>query len=345
MSISITPLFIAFVTTFIALNIFRPFAISINLVDEPSNRKMHNGSVPLIGGIAMYFGMIVAILTSSLDVNLYSYFIVSSLILIVVGVLDDHHNISVWMRFLCQAIAALIAVTIANVSVESFGNLLGRGEIELHSWQIVISVIAIITAINAVNMADGIHGLAGGNSLITFLSIIYLCIYSGNTEYLYLAMLFCAVLPAFLIENLCIFRPEIKRVFMGDAGSMLLGLGISWLLIDLSQGEGKVFSPVTALWLFALPLIEIVSTILRRLSSGVSPFKPDRYHFHHVIVDMGLTNKYALILILLYSSSMALIGVMGEIFFISEWKMFAGFLFVFLMHFLICRRASNFIMK
>ncbi len=338
-------LFIASFSTFFVIFLLRPFAINIGLVDRPNHRKTHEGSVPLIGGIAMYIGVVVGILISSYDLNHYKYFILASFIIIIVGVLDDHRNISVGLRFILQGLVALIIVSAGGVVIESLGNYLGIGEITLNEWSYFITVIAIVAAMNAVNMADGIHGLAGGNSLITFLAIIYLSIrYKYNLdvisyEDIFIPLLFCAVLPIFLIHNLCLGLSESRRIFMGDSGSMLIGLTIVWLLIDQSQGEGRAFAPVTALWLFAVPLIEMSTAILRRIVSGKSPFKPDTLHTHHLLLRFGIRENNTLLLMLIISLSTAVIGILGEIYDVAEWLMFVGFMLFFLIYIIVYRIA------
>ena len=327
MDIPLLPVTIALITTFIVIYLVRDFAISIDLVDKPYGRKKHAGSVPLIGGIAMYIGVIVSILAAKIDLNQYNYFLLGSLLIVIIGVLDDHRNISVSLRIFFQVLVAIIIVTAGGVIIGALGDLLGVGDIVLNQWAYFITVIAIIAGMNAVNMTDGIHGLAGGNSLITFLAIVFL---SKDLDWHFqtsvlISLLFCAVLPVFLIHNLT----KGKRVFMGDAGSMFIGLSIAWVLIDLSQGENRVFAPVTALWLFALPLIEMVSSILRRLTSGKSPFQPDLNHTHHILLRLGIREKYTLLLILLVSLLMAVIGILGELYGVSERAMFFGFLLVF----------------
>jgi UDP-GlcNAc:undecaprenyl-phosphate GlcNAc-1-phosphate transferase len=250
-----------------------------------------------------------------------------------VGVLDDHQNISVPLRLLLQVLVAIIVVTVGGTAIESYGNLFGRGEVILNEWANLVTILAIIAGMNAVNMADGIHGLAGGNSLITCIAIVYLSIGSVFFhETLFIAFLLCSVLPVFLIHNLCLGISESKRVFMGDAGSMFIGLTIALLLIDLSQGEGRAFAPVTALWLFAVPLIEMVTVILRRLTSGMSPFMPDLYHSHHLLLRLGIKEKNTLIIMLLISLFMAVIGILGELYGVTEWIMFIGFLLVFVIY-------------
>jgi UDP-GlcNAc:undecaprenyl-phosphate/decaprenyl-phosphate GlcNAc-1-phosphate transferase len=329
MNIPLLPILIASLTTFVAISLLRPFAISINLVDQPDRRKLHTGSIPLIGGIAMFLGVIVSALTSSIDLNQFNYFLLTSLIIVIIGAIDDHRNISVSLRIFFQVLVAIIIVTVGGVLIESFGNLLGNGDIILNEWAYFLSIIAIITGMNAVNMTDGIHGLAGGNSLITFLAIIFLSKDSISQISILISFLFCAVLPVFLIHNLCLGLSSSKRIFMGDAGSLFIGLAIVWSLIELSQGEDRAFAPVIALWLFAMPLIEMVLAILRRLTSGKSPFKPDLGHTHHILTRLGIREKYTLLLVLLASLIMAVIGILGELYGVPERLMFFGFVLVF----------------
>jgi UDP-GlcNAc:undecaprenyl-phosphate GlcNAc-1-phosphate transferase len=328
----ILPILIASLTTFIAIVLLRPFAISINLLDLPNDRKLHTGSVPLIGGIAMFFAIVISILVLPHDLNEFNYFLLASLILLVIGVLDDHSNISVSPRLFFQALVALIIVTLGTINITSFGSLFGNGEILLNGWTYFISVIAIMAGINAVNMGDGIHGLAGGNSLITFSAILFLSVGSMSNQYLWIALLFCSVLPVFLIHNLCLGMHKSKRIFMGDAGSMFIGMSITWLLIDLSQGEFQVFNPVTALWLFAAPLIDMASSFIRRLVSGNSPFKADLFHMHHLLLHLGIKERNALLIILSFSLLMAVVGILGERYEATEWAMFSGFLTVFVVY-------------
>jgi UDP-GlcNAc:undecaprenyl-phosphate GlcNAc-1-phosphate transferase len=329
MNIYLLPMLIALITTYIIILLIRPLAVRINLTDQPSKRKLHSGSIPIIGGIAMFFGVLTAILVSPYDLNEFNYFLLSILIIVSIGILDDNKEITVPIRIFFQTLVAIVVVFLGELNILSLGNLFGRGEILLNGWVYLVTMVAIIVGINSVNMSDGLHGLAGGNSLVSFLAIVFLSINSSSHESLLISLLFCAVLPVFLINNLCIGISSNKRIFMGDAGSMFIGLSLAWVLIDLSQGEGGSFSPVIALWLFAFPLIEIVSTILRRLNSGMSPFKPDSSHTHHILLKLGYSNKKTLIIILIFSSIMAGIGIIGESYLIAENLMFLGFLLVF----------------
>ena len=343
MNIPLLPMCVASIATFIAILLLRPFAISIDLVDRPNSRKKHSGSIPLIGGISMFLGITITISVLSFDLNQYDFFFLASLIIVMIGVLDDHLNISVTYRLVFQILAAIIIVTVGDSSLESLGNLLGSGDIFLNKWAQFIAVIAIVAGMNAINMSDGIHGLAGGTSLVTFLAILYLSIGGVFDKYILIVFLFCAVLPIFLIHNLCIGISEKNRIFMGDAGSMFIGLVISWLLINLSQGEDRIFSPVTALWLFAFPIIEISTTTFRRISSKKSIFMPDLNHAHHILIRLGFGQKSTLIILILFSLFLSVIGILGELYRADERVMFLGFILIFLMYIFSCKLALRYL--
>jgi len=328
-----TAIIFAVVITFIAISVLRPFALSINLTDSPNKRKKHKGLIPLIGGLGMFFGFLISVIITPIDLIHIKFFLLSSFIIVIVGALDDHHDMAVRYRFFFQIMAALIISLLAGVNIESLGNIFSpREEFILNSGSLIVTVVAIIVAINALNMSDGIHGLAGCTSLCTFLSLAYFSHISSNQDGLIIASLMCAVILPFLFYNLNIGNLLEKRIFMGDAGSMFLGLGIVWLLIDLSQGEIRSFSPVIALWLFAFPLMDAISTVLRRIILGQSPLRPDLSHLHHILIHLGVSSKRALIVIILFSLSMILIGVIGELNKILEWKMFVGFIVVFVIY-------------
>ena len=322
------------ISTYVAIYVLRPLAFKINLLDIPNGRKNHVGHVPLIGGIAMYIGVVVSLLITSNELSKFYYFIMATGIILILGILDDFRHASVSVRLLIQALVAIFIVAVVNINIESFGNLFGSGEIFLNEWSYLVSVIAIVAAINAINMSDGIHGLAGITSLVTFTAIFYLSIGSASQETVLIVSLFCLAIPVFLVNNLCFGIDKSKRIFMGDAGSMLLGLVIVWVLISLSQGVGeRSFAPVTALWLFAFPLIEMSTAITRRLVLGKSPFKPDLSHSHHVLIRLGFDEKTTLLILTLFSLLMAAFGILGELYGVTEWVMFVGFLLIFGIHF------------
>jgi undecaprenyl-phosphate alpha-N-acetylglucosaminyl 1-phosphatetransferase len=196
-------------------------------------------------------------------------------------------------------------------------------------------------AINAINMVDGIDGLAGGLTLIT-LSTLALISWMAGLEYsLNILLLLIASVLAFLIFNLRYPGQPKAQVFMGDAGSMSLGFIVAWFLISLSQGEQRAMTPVTALWIFALPLLDTATTSIRRLLKGRSPFKADRAHFHHLLLDAGLTVTQTLLIILGSAIGLALIGLMGLYLGVSEAIMFLAFIGIFALEFVFCWHLSR----
>jgi|TARA_B110000008_G_C16978470_1_gene567162 UDP-GlcNAc:undecaprenyl-phosphate/decaprenyl-phosphate GlcNAc-1-phosphate transferase len=329
MNISLISIIVTFLLTILAITFLRRLALKINLVDFPGQRKVHSGSVPLIGGLSMFVGIFFGLLVFPTDKDLIAGFLFGMFILVALGILDDYRNISVSIRFIFQGFAALIMIHYAGVSIESIGNLNGTGEILLQKWAVIFSLIAVIGSINAINMMDGIHGLAGGQSLITFVAIAFLTFINNSYLGFSIALVFCFSLIPFLVENLCIGRSEDKRIFMGDAGSMMLGFGIVWLLVENSQGPSRSFAPATALWVFSIPLMDFFSTILRRLLKKQSPFRPDRGHFHHILIEKGFSDLQSLIIILILTLVIAIVGIVGELLMVSEWKMFYSFIALF----------------
>ena len=339
-----TAIVIAVVSTLLAIAVLRPFALSVNLTDSPNKRKKHKGLIPLIGGLGMFFGFLISVIITPIDLIQIKFFLLSSFIIVIVGALDDHHDMAVRYRFFFQIMAALIISLLAGINIETLGNIFSpREELILNSGSLIVTIVAIIVAINALNMSDGIHGLAGCTSLCTFLSLAYFSHISGNQEGLIIASLMCAVILPFLFYNLNIGNLSEKRIFMGDAGSMFIGLVISWLLINLSQGEDRIFAPVTALWLFAFPIIEISTTTFRRISSKKSIFMPDLNHAHHILIRLGFGQKSTLIILILFSLFLSVIGILGELYRADERVMFLGFILIFLMYIFSCKLALRYL--
>jgi len=216
--------------------------------------------------------------------------------------------------------------------ISSLGNLFAFGDIELGPIGIIFTYFAIIVVINAYNMVDGIDGLVGSLSLNTFTAIALLFLMSGNTNYLsYPLILATATLP-YLMFNLGFLQKQTKKIFMGDAGSMFIGLSVIWLLSMGTQGENASFRPVTALWICAVPLMDMLAIVMRRYRKGKSPFKPDRDHLHHILQRTGLSSSQTLVVISLFAIFMSLIGLLGEFLQVPESIMLILFVVIFILY-------------
>jgi len=330
---------LAFVSTFIFLWFLIPFSHHIGLVDKPEGRKQHKGSVPLIGGVAMFLGFTLAVLTLSALPDDIRSFLFASIVLVIIGVLDDRHEISVRSKFLVQLFAALVMTSTAGHVIYNMGDLFGEGDIMLGGWGIPFTAFIVIGVTNALNMSDGIDGLAGGVSLISFASMFYLAVDANRIADSQILLLFISILIPFLLLNAPFSGKRPATVFMGDAGSMFLGFGLAWYITSLSQGEAAAMSPVIALWIFAIPLLDTVSIMIRRMTKGQSPFCPDRDHFHHIFQAAGYSNRKTLFIIVLAQTLLAAIGIIGHKTGTPDWIMFWGFFVLQVLFFWALKRA------
>lgn len=252
--------------------------------------------------------------------------------LVFIGALDDKYDISYKIRFLIQAILSLIMMVHANIELLGLGDLFGFGLVKLGPTGYIVTVLAVIGAINAFNMIDGIDGLLGAISIVAFGGLGIMLLHDGQTNLAYLCLVIVIIIAPYLMLNLGIFGRKYK-IFMGDAGSMLVGFSIIWLLLLSSQnGTNPPLRPVTALWLIAVPLMDMVSLMIRRIRKGHSPFKPDREHLHHICQRLGFSASQTVILITGLATTLAALGIIGEILNIHEAWMFYSFIILFLIY-------------
>ncbi|KJG39032.1 UDP-phosphate N-acetylglucosaminyl 1-phosphate transferase [Photobacterium angustum] len=326
-----------FITSFITLFIMRKVAKKIGLVDKPNARKLHQGVVPLVGGISIFlslFAGFILFLPMSLNLELY---LLCSAILIVLGAIDDYFDVSFKIRLFVQAGISLLMILVGGHSLHHLGYLMGSESIALNEFVGgFITIIAVIGAINAFNMVDGIDGLLGGLASVTFTALGTVFFMSGN-EYLgTICLLIVTALVPYIMLNLGFPLGRRFKIFMGDAGSMFIGFSVVWMLIRGTQEpEVIAFKPVTALWLIALPLMDMATIMIRRMRKGHSPFKPDREHLHHICQRMGLSPLMTLFIICSMASICAVVGIWADINGISESTMFTLFISMFVAYFII----------
>lgn len=321
-----------FFIAFAILFLMRKVARTIGLVDKPSGRKLHTGNVPLVGGIAICLTIVHYIFSHPGMINHANLFMLSISVLTVVGALDDKFDLSVKIRMAIQAFVSVGMIYFANVELVSFGNLFGFGDINLGFAGGVLTIIAVLGCINAFNMVDGIDGLLGGLSIVTFGSIGLLLSGVGEQSLSYLCLLLVVCMLPYIAMNLGLVGRE-RKVFMGDAGSMMIGFTVIWLLIGASQSTGTpMIRPVTALWLIAVPLMDMVAIMIRRMKQGKSPFKPDREHLHHICQRLGFSPLQTLCFICAFAAFFASIGIIGEVLKLPEYVMFYGFVIVFALY-------------
>ncbi len=271
----------------------------------------------------MFFAFALATLTLDIGLMEYRSFFAAAAILVVVGILDDMHELSSRARFGAQILAAALMAYWGGVVLGDLGFLGSGGSAFLLSgWEIVFTVFATVGVINALNMSDGLDGLAGGLALIALLGLAY------ATERALLTML-AVVVAGFLLFNMRLPWRHRALVFMGDAGSMFLGFAITWFFIALSQGDDRAMAPVTALWLLMIPLFDTIWLILWRFSQGRSPTSSDVGHLHHVLQMTGMRASTSVWVMLAIAGFGAIAGIAALENGVAERTMFYVFLGLF----------------
>lgn len=223
-------------------------------------------------------------------------------LLIVVGLLDDKYDLPWWLRIGVQVIAALIMALMGGVQVEQLGPVFGLSSMSLGMLLVPFTVFATVGLINAINMIDGADGLAGSLVLTALVMLVAACLYSGNEIMAQRVMIMVGAVSAFLWFNLRFpWRPHAK-IFMGNAGSAFLGFVIAWVSFRLTQNPGHPVSPVLALWLIPIPVMDCLVLMTRRVRDGNSPFKADQNHIHHVMRHSGFTPMQKAVFLSVFSA-------------------------------------------
>jgi UDP-GlcNAc:undecaprenyl-phosphate GlcNAc-1-phosphate transferase len=334
-------LVVAFFLTAFLIWLLRPLAIKLGLVDNPDHRKTHEGSIPLVGGIAMYLGFTFALLTLNISLRDYRSFLAAAGLLIIVGVLDDFRELTPKKKFAAQIVAVVFMISWGKLIIWQLGPIIPWLDmnLQLGSWDWVVTLIGGLAIINAINLSDGLDGLAGGYSLVAFASMLLLSVSSSAIYDTQLIMLLISLLFAFLLFNMRMPWRKSAAIFMGDAGSMFLGFALVWFIISLTQADEKIMRPVTALWIVALPLFDMVGVSLRRMLKGKPIFQADRSHFHHIFLAAGYSAHKTTLILLTVALCMACVGLLGEYFRVHDSIMFSLFMTLFLLYFFAMQHA------
>lgn len=281
----------------------RLLAYRLGAIDVPTDtRRMHRKPMPRIGGLAIFVAFVLAsIVFCEHTPHLYAIWFGGGL-LVLLGILDDILRLSALLKLIVQLGASSIAVLLCGVRIE-YITLFGY-TIDFGVFAIPITILWITGLTNAINLIDGLDGLACGVSAITALSMFGVTLISGDMG--------SAMLTAILVASCVGFLPyntNPARIFMGDTGALFLGYTLSIISV---QGLFKLHTMLSFLVpfsIFALPLLDTSTAILRRVATGHSPFAPDRGHLHHRLVDMGFTHKEAVKILYAICGLLGLIAI------------------------------------
>lgn len=286
---------VSFALTFLALPAIMKVAKEKKLYDIPDERKLHTKAIASLGGVGIFIGLFLATLLTIpfRDAPEYPFFFAAALVIFFLGLKDDILIISATKKFLGQVAAAAILIHLGGINIDSMHGFMGIGQLP-EPIAYLLSYITIIVIINAYNLIDGVDGLAGSLGVLTSLLFGIYFFFANMPFYSLVSFSMAGSLLAFLYFN---FHPA--RIFMGDSGSLLLGLVNAMLVIkfinaaDSVSGDFPLSSSVAiGFSILVLPLLDTLRVFSIRISKGRSPFSPDRNHIHHLLLDRGLNHRY-----------------------------------------------------
>lgn len=300
----------------------------LGLLDHPGGRKVHREPIPLVGGLAIFMAVLAVAFTLG-SARSAGYFLFALSVVIAVGLWDDIAEIRPRVKFGIQIFASAVMIWGAGVELANVGDLLGWRPIGLWILAVPLTVFAIVGVVNSINMMDGLDGLGGSVSFVAFAWYAAVAGLSGLDVQFTTALAFCGAIAGFLLFNLRLPWQKHARVFLGDAGSLMIGFALGWYAIDLTQGQGRTFPPIAALWVLVLPLADCVSLMTRRITAGKSPFVADSHHIHHYLLARGFSPGQALTILAGLSLLFGAVGFFGWRLHVPEpylfWPFFFGY--------------------
>lgn len=286
---------LAFAITFYSIPVIIKVANEKKLYDVPDDkRKIHTSPVPSLGGLGIFIGFTISLLLTVsflAEAAEFQYYLAAFLVIFFVGIKDDILILSAGKKFLGQLIVSAILIFKGNLLITGMHGLLGVHDLPVMA-QYFLTVFAVVVIINAFNLIDGVDGLAGTIGLITSLVFGTFFLVNGNVPYALLGYTFAGSIVAFLCFN---FNPA--KIFMGDTGSLLIGLVNSILVIKFIE-TGNTYTafpveatPAVGFGILLLPLMDTLRVFGMRIFKGKSPFSPDRTHIHHLLLDRGFNHR------------------------------------------------------
>lgn len=306
---------ISFTVTMFVYPFVVRYALRHNIVDNPDARKLHRMPIPVMGGVAVYAGILAGCLSMSLLVSgaSLSWSLMAMTVMLLLGVWDDMKNLSAVLRFIVQFGIVGWYIWYTGYYINSFYGFLGIHEISL--WVgIPLSLVAGVGVINAINMIDGVDGYSSGYGIMASASFATLFIIVGQKVWSSLAVIILSALIPFFFHN--VFGKK-SKMFIGDGGTMMLGFLISIFGLGVfsphrgmhleSQGISVI---AMTLAILCIPIFDTLRVMTARMVRGHSPFRPDKSHLHHLFIDMGFSHIGAAVSILSINFSVILVWLL-----------------------------------
>jgi UDP-N-acetylmuramyl pentapeptide phosphotransferase/UDP-N-acetylglucosamine-1-phosphate transferase len=285
---------LSFVVTYFAIPVLIRVAELKHLYDEPDERKSHKLRIPTLGGIAFFSGFIMAsaVCVPALADSPFQYMVAAFLVIFMVGMKDDVIGLSPLKKLIGQLVASFAVIYLGNLQITSMYGFLGIGTLAPH-FSLLLTYFTFLVIINAFNLIDGVDGLAGSIGMLVSGVLGTYFLYTGDLLYAVMGFAMAGGLAAFLIFNI-----SPARIFMGDTGSLMIGLVNSILIVKFIEEAGNPAGklpvesvPAVAVAILILPLFDTLRVFAIRMFQGRSPFAADRNHIHHYLLALGLSHK------------------------------------------------------
>lgn len=314
-----SPLYSLLVSFFLSLLVvswIHPRLVKIallkNIVDNPDARKLQRTPVPVLGGVAVFFGIVIGIGSIESAVNSSGLLIVimAMMAMLYTGTMDDILNLSPALRFLIEILVVLLLIHAGGYCIDDFHGLWGIGRIP--RWIAVpLTVVASVGIINAINLIDGVNGLSSGFCILACMMFGTLFYLSGDMKMTLLAVVSVGALIPFFFHN--VFG-KTSKMFIGDGGTLVMGIIMSIFVIEILQsgslcaayvGESIGLIPF-ALAVLCIPVFDTLRVMSTRILKGTSPFHPDKTHLHHMFIELGASHMATTLAILSLNVSVVL---------------------------------------
>ena len=271
-------------------------ALLKNIVDNPDARKLQRTPVPVLGGVAVFFGVVIAIgcMSSVVDCSGLPVVIMAMMAMLYTGTMDDILSLSPGLRFVIEIVVVLLLIFVGGYCIDDFHGLWNIGRFSY--WCAVpLTVVAAVGIINAINLVDGVNGLSSGYCIMACLIFGTLFFLAGEAPMTILAAVSVGALIPFFLHN--VFG-KTSKMFIGDGGTLVMGVVMSVFVIAILQNGSRVAAYVNpnvglvpfTLAVLSVPVFDTLRVMSTRILKGTSPFRPDKTHLHHMFIDLGCSH-------------------------------------------------------
>ncbi|MEF3312761.1 MraY family glycosyltransferase [Paenibacillus sp. GYB004] len=303
------PAIISFGIVYALVPLIRRTALRIGFVDAPTKRKIHSSPIPLMGGIALYLGCMIAIYAFDGASARFAAVCTGGTLLVATGLLDDWYKVKgkefpVWPRLVVYIVVSAVPAWF-GIQIIGITNVAGQGMLLFPVWLSWIATMAWVFGItNMINFIDGVDGLASGIVTISSFTLLIAAIFKEQHGTAILAAALAGACLAFLAFN---FYPA--RIFMGDAGAVFLGYTLAVLAVDGSFKSATMISTLVPVFAIGVPIMDSVIVMTRRLWSGKGLHRADKLHTHHTLMSWGLTQTQTVSFLYLIGMLFSLLSI------------------------------------